>query len=63
MDTGVPIRVKILNSPSHFSRTSRVSSTDPSARITTLDEEGVRIVAIGQDDTASAEALRAEALC
>ncbi len=33
------------------------------SRITTLDEEGVRIVAIGQDDTASDDALRAEALC
>ncbi len=33
------------------------------SRITTLDEEGGRIVAIGQDDTASDDALRAQALC
>ena len=33
------------------------------SRITALDEEGVRIVAIGQEDAASGNALRAQALC
>ena len=31
--------------------------------ITALDEEGVRIVAVGQKHAASGDALRAEAVC
>jgi hypothetical protein len=31
--------------------------------ITALDEEGVRIVAFGQEHTASGDALRSETLC
>ena len=33
------------------------------SRITALDEEGVRIVAIGQEDAASGDALRLETMC
>jgi hypothetical protein len=33
------------------------------SRITALDEEGVRIVAIGQEHAASGDALHAETLC
>jgi hypothetical protein len=32
------------------------------SRITALDEEGVRIVSIGQEDEASGDALHAETL-
>jgi hypothetical protein len=33
------------------------------SRVTALDEEGVRIVAIGQEDAASDDALRPETMC
>jgi len=33
------------------------------SRITALGEEGVGIVAIGQEDATSSDALRAQALC